>query len=155
MKNSSKVFIGIAALIIGLQFIQPSRNDQGDPLHGDFQREFNVPQQTGQILSRSCFDCHSNRTSYPWYTMLQPIGWWMGSHVNKGKVELNFDEFSTYSLRRKQSKLKSIANRIGDQSMPLPSYTLVHRSAKLSDREQKILTDWVDGTLDSLNQNKR
>lgn len=154
MKKSRKVLIGIVAVFVLLQFIQPSRNDKSNPNHKEFKDAFNVPENIGRILSASCFDCHSNSTAYPWYTRLQPVGWWMNSHINNGKSELNFDEFDAYPLRRKLSKLKSIAERIEDGSMPLQSYTLIHRSAKLSDNEQKLITDWISKTLNSLEKNK-
>lgn len=140
--------------VVLLQFFQHSRNENGDQNHAEFKKALNVPENIGQILNASCFDCHSNSTRYPWYTMLQPVGWWMRSHINEGKSELNFDEFDSYPLRRKLSKLKSIAERIEDGSMPLQSYTLIHRSAKLSDKEQKIMTNWISKTLDSLKKNK-
>ena len=145
-----KVFVGIVVVFLLLQFFQPTRNDGGDPRHIKFLHTFNVSENVGKILSNSCLDCHSNYTQYPWYTIIQPFGRWMGSHIAKGKSELNFDEFDSYSDRRKASKLKSISFSIEDKSMPLSSYTLIHQSAKLSAHEQKIITDWASAVLDSL-----
>lgn len=95
-------------------------------------------------------DCHSNYTEYPWYTRVQPLGWWMDSHIDEGKSELNFDGIENYGNRRQISKFKSIISSIEDNTMPLSSYTLIHKSAKLSSREQKIITDWASAVLDSL-----
>jgi hypothetical protein len=148
------VLIGIFTAVILLQFIQPYRNDKGDKNHAEFKKAVSLPENIGQILNASCFDCHSNSTTYPWYTYVQPIGWSMNSHIEKGKSELNFDEFDTYPLRRKLSKLKSIAERIEDGSMPLRSYALIHRNAKLSFNEQKLITNWISEKLDSLKKNK-
>lgn len=150
MTGKRKVFFGIAAVFLLFQFLQPTRNNGGDPRHIKFLHTFPVPENVGKILSNSCFDCHSNYTKYPWYTMIQPFGRWMGSHIAEGKSELNFDEFDSYSNRRKMSKLKSISSSIEDRSMPLPSYTMIHQSTKLSAKEQKIITDWASAVLDSL-----
>jgi heme-binding protein len=150
MNGKRKVFLGVAAVFLLLQFLQPARNNSGDPGHIRFLAAFHVPENVGKILDKSCFDCHSDYTNYPWYTMVQPFGTWMGSHINKGKSELNFDEFVSYSGRRKVSKLKSISASIEDKTMPLPSYNMIHQSAKLSAHEQKIITDWASKVLDSL-----
>lgn len=82
--------------------------------------------------------------------MIQPFGIWMATHIENGKRELNFDELYSYNGRRKISKLKSISSSIEDRSMPISSYTLIHKSAKLSAKEQKIITDWASKVLDSL-----
>ncbi len=150
MTAKRKVFLGIATVFLLLQLLQPARNNGGDKSHTIFRQSFRVPENVGRVLQNSCFDCHSNYTQYPWYTIIQPFGRWMGSHIAKGKSELNFDEFDSYSDRRKASKLKSISSSVEDKSMPLSSYTLIHQSAKLSAHEQKIITDWASAVLDSL-----
>lgn len=131
-------------VLITIQFIQPTRNKSRQASRMDITRVFPVPEKINGILKNSCYDCHSNNTRYPWYAMLQPGGWLLASHIKKGKQELNFNEFGSYSRRRQQSKLKSIGNSIKDETMPLSSYTLIHRSAKLSQTERDLVTNWVE-----------
>ena len=109
-----------------------------------------VPKDIQATLKTACYDCHSNNTQYPWYSKIQPGGWWMASHINSGKEELNFIEFGSYSKRRQQSKLKSIINSIEDGTMPIPSYTLLHKNAILSDGDKTNLKKWVSLVKDSL-----
>jgi hypothetical protein len=137
-------------VVIGIQFIQPAPNKNGQVLETDITKTVEVPKTIQAILKSSCYDCHSNKTEYPWYSRIQPGGWWMASHIEKGKSELNFNEFGSYSKRRQQSKLKSIANTIEDETMPLSSYTLIHKDAKLNKENKKILMNWVTATRDSL-----
>jgi hypothetical protein len=137
-------------VVIGIQFIQPAPNKNGQVLETDITKTVKVPKNIQAILKSSCYDCHSNKTEYPWYSRIQPGGWWMASHIKKGKSELNFNEFGSYSKRRQQSKLKSIANTIEDETMPLSSYTLIHKDAKLNKENKKILMNWVTATRDSL-----
>lgn len=131
-------------VLMFIQFIQPPRNKSRQASRMDITRVFPVPEKIHGILKNSCYDCHSNNTRYPWYAMLQPGGWLLASHIKKGKQELNFNEFGSYSRRRQQSKLKSIANSIKDETMPLSSYTLIHRSAKLSQTERELVTNWLE-----------
>ena len=100
----------------------------------------------GTILQTSCFDCHSNYTNYPWYTNIQPIGWWLNHHVDEGKEELNFSEFESYSLKRKLHKLEEIKEMVEEGEMPLSSYTLIHGDTKLSPEQKEILYTWVTET---------
>jgi len=140
----TKGFMFLLLVLITIQFIQPTRNKSRQASRMDITRVFPVPEKINGILKNSCYDCHSNNTRYPWYAMLQPGGWLLASHIKKGKQELNFNEFGSYSRRRQQSKLKSIGNSIKDETMPLSSYTLIHRSAKLSQTERDLVTNWVE-----------
>jgi hypothetical protein len=109
-----------------------------------------VPQDVAEVLKTSCYDCHSNTTHYPWYSHIQPIGWWLQHHVDEGKQELNFDVFASYRLRRQYHKLEEIAEQVKAAEMPLNSYTLVHGDAKLSAMQQNLLTSWAAAQMDSM-----
>lgn len=137
-------------VVIVIQFIRPARNQNGQVLESDITKIYKVPENVQVILKSSCYDCHSNNTHYPWYANIQPAGWWLASHIKKGKEELNFNEFGNYSERRQQSKLKSIANSIEDGTMPLPAYTLIHTSAKLSEEDKALILNWTETIKDSL-----
>ena len=89
------------------------------------------------VFKNSCYDCHSNNTRYPWYVNIQPMGWVMARHIKKGKENLNFSEFGTYSKRKQANKLRAIATSIKDGSMPLSSYTIMHTDAKLCEEEER------------------
>ena len=148
-------WIKIIALIlfivaIAIQFIQPAPNKNGQVLETDINKIVNVPKDIQATLKTACYDCHSNNTQYPWYSKIQPGGWWMASHIKSGKEELNFNEFGRYSNRRQQSKLKSIINSIEDGTMPIPSYTLIHKNAILSDGDKTNLKKWASLVKDSL-----
>lgn len=75
--------------------------------------------------------------------MMQPIGWLLEDHINKGKEVLNLSEFGSYSGRKQQSKLTSMISQIEDDKMPLASYTFMHRDARLSLEKKKALIDYL------------
>jgi hypothetical protein len=142
MSKKRKIVYVLVVVFVLIQFIRPARNlGQRETENTIF-----VLKEVGVILQNSCFDCHSNGTNYPWYTSVQPIGWWMNRHVNEGKQELNFSEFESYSLKRKLHKLKEIKEEVEGGEMPLSSYTLIHRDAKLSDEQKAVLLKWVNET---------
>ena len=150
MKVVKKIALVLLVAFVGIQFIPTERNQSDSVPSTDFMLVNNVPENIQKKLQVSCYDCHSNNTQYPWYNKVQPVAWFLEDHIKEGKAELNFNEWDSYSSRRKNSKLKSIISQIEDDEMPLTSYTLIHRDARLSDNEKKIVLDWVSKLKDSL-----
>ena len=154
MRNIKKILLGLLVVLIFIQFIQPYRNMNTQELPTGLERTITVPGNVQSILKTACYDCHSNNTNYPWYSRIQPFAWFQAKHINEGKAELNFSEFGSYSRRRQISKLSGIANSVKNETMPLSSYTLLHKNARLSKEEKTLLIDWVEKIKDSLRSNK-
>ncbi len=136
--------------LIGIQFIPTNRNQSEIVPVTDFIRTYNPPKEIESILRTSCYDCHSNNTNYPWYNKIQPVAIYLEDHIEHGKEEFNFNEFGDYSDRGKKSKIKSFIRQVEQGEMPLESYTLIHRSAKVSNAEKKMVLTWVNQLLDRL-----
>ncbi len=132
----------VVAIVLVIQVIPVERNVSTVPPGQSFEKTEKVPANVAAILKVSCYDCHSNNTRYPWYSVLQPGAWFMAQHIKKGKEELNFDEFNNYSKRRKKAKIKSIIRQIEKDEMPLKSYRMMHGNARLSADEKKELLDF-------------
>ena len=150
MRKPGKWIIILLVLFILIQFIRPSRNENGQVLQTDITKMFSVPSKVKTVLEVACYDCHSNNTRYPWYVNIQPGGWWLAKHIKEGKEELNFSEFGSYSRRRQITKLRSIENSIKDGAMPLSSYALLHRDARLTSEEKALLLAWTNKVKDSI-----
>src|ERR1700681_3162862 len=107
-----KILTVFLVLLIIIQFIRPARNSSNTVSSNGITLHFPVPEDVQRILKRSCYDCHSNNTIYPWYTNIQPVGWWLQYHVNQGKRQLNFSEFSTYPVKKQYDKFKATVDEI-------------------------------------------
>lgn len=103
-----KIFIVLLIAFIVIQFIHPAKNQSGGDQPNAIAKAYPVPHEVADILKVSCNDCHSNNTAYPWYNNLQPVAWWLKSHVDDGKKEVNFDEFASYPPKRVQRKMLEI-----------------------------------------------
>jgi len=154
MHRKRKWLLFFIVVLILIQFIQPARNKNGQVLPTDITRTYTVPPNVKTILEAACYDCHSNNTRYPWYAHIQPGGWWLAKHIRDGKEELNFSEFGAYSARRQANKLRSIENSLNDGTMPLLSYTLFHKDARLTNEQKAQITAWVGKLKDSLAASK-
>lgn len=142
---------GIVLLIafVVIQFLRPQKNISGN-IENDISKAYPVSEEVKAILNTACNDCHSNLTDYPWYSNIQPVAWWLADHVNEGKRKLNFNEFLTYRTYRQYHKMEEVAEVLADDEMPLQSYTIVHRDAKLSQEQKEILMHWSKSILDSM-----
>jgi peptidoglycan hydrolase CwlO-like protein len=145
---AKKIMLALLVILIIIQFIRPEKNVSAEIVTDrDLSKVHPVPENVHQLLIKKCYDCHSNNTVYPWYNNIQPVAWWLANHVNEGKGELNFSEFSTYDKKKADHKLEELAEVVEDGSMPLKSYTLLHPETKVSEDERKTIIGWVN-TLD-------
>jgi hypothetical protein len=151
MKKFLKItfYILLIALVI-IQFIRPTRNTGIAANENDITHFTNVSPEVKTILETSCYDCHSDHTEYPWYTNIQPVGWWMTNHINEGKNHLNFSTFNSYPVSRKMRRLKGTANEVKEDEMPLDSYLWIHHNAEMTDAQKKLIEDWAMKNFDSL-----
>jgi len=150
MSLKKKIILGLAVILIGMQFFQPLRNQSDEVTASHIERVYAVPQNVKAILTQSCYDCHSNNTRYPWYSRIQPGAWYMARHIKKGKEELNFSTFGGYSARKQRNKFRAMAGQVKDGEMPLSSYTLIHRNAVLSQDDKQVLINWFGTMEDSI-----
>ena len=150
MKPVKSLGLVMVVVLVGIQFIPTRSNQSMELLSTDFILIYKVSEEVGRVLHTSCYNCHSNNTDYPWYSKVQPVGWFLENHINNGKAELNLSEFGSYSVRKQKSKLKSMANQIEKDEMPLSSYTFIHREARLSNKSKKALMDYLNALHDSL-----
>ena len=142
--NRRKIALRIllAIFILG-QFIRPQKNN-GD-LVGEHHVSlmYPIPSDVEEILVRSCYDCHSNHTNYPWYAEIFPVSWYLNSHIVEGKKHLNLSEYTTYDASKRHHKMEEFVEMVFEKEMPLFSYTLVHQNAKLSLSDQEKLLNWA------------
>lgn len=145
MKKSilKKAAITAIVLLAVIQFFKIKENKSVQTSENAITQHYDVPENIQNILKISCYDCHSNNTNYPWYNKIQPVNWWLADHVNEGKRKLNFDEFNTYSIKKKLHKLDEVIETIRENEMPLKSYTLIHGDAKLSDSDKQEIETWA------------
>ena len=137
--------LGIVTLIVFLiiQIIRPARNNGSADGPNDITHYVQVPDTIQHILRTSCYDCHSNRTVYPWYAVINPVGLWLGDHIKDGKRALNFSDLSGFSKKKLDHRMGDIAETVEKGEMPLETYTFIHRYAVLDSGQIKIIKDWT------------
>jgi len=137
-----------------MQFYRPEKNQAQGNHTAQFLTETNPPQEVKIVLEQTCYDCHSNNTEYPWYNNIAPVSYWLADHVKDGKKHLNFSDWKSYSVKKKDHKLEEVAEMVEDGEMPLSEYTWTHEEAKLTEEQRNDVIAWVKQTraLYQLNQ---
>ena len=135
-----KLLIFTLLILIGIQFI-PMNVPAKVPTKAE--EELQAPDNVHAILKRACFDCHSNHTTFPWYSSIAPVSWFTKMHVKEGREHMNFSTWEQYDDEKKLKYLQKIPKAIKGK-MPLPSYLLMHKEAVLSDDDKKALTAWTN-----------
>ena len=145
MKKILKIVaVVFVVAFIAIQFIRPDRTTlpivQAETLEATTQ----VPENVAEILKRSCSDCHSNQTAYPWYSNIAPVSWLLADHIEEGRRELNYSVWNTYTAKKKRHKMDETCEQIQSGAMPHNQYLWIHTDAKLSEDDKKILCAWAE-----------
>lgn len=105
--------------------------------------EVDAPPAVLALLRRACYDCHSNRTRWPWYSHVAPISWFLADHVHDGRADLNFSEWPVFDLEGQSLAMEDIRKEMTHHGMPLKSYLILHPEARLTDAEYDTLARWA------------
>jgi hypothetical protein len=135
--------IFVSLLIVSSVAVHPfgtPKQFDGDKTSVD---ELKFPTEVAAIFTRSCVDCHSSQTAWPWYSYVAPLSWLVERDVSRGRDHMNLSEWQQYTFKEKEKLLADIASAVRNGAMPLPQYTLVHRDARLSDADRDTVYDWA------------
>ncbi len=151
MKKALK-WIGIILLIafIIIQFFPKNYPENQPVTENDIITHHNVSDDIASILKTSCYDCHSNQTTYPWYSKIAPVSFLLKHDIEEGRGELNFSEWGTYDVMDKIDKLDELVEETQEGKMPLPIYTFMHGHAKLSDSQKEQIEVWANSLMEEI-----
>lgn len=130
------VLVGLV-LLLAAQFIPVDRTNP--PVESSVP----APPAVDEILRRSCYDCHSNETVWPWYSRVAPASWLIARDVAQGRQHLNFSTWNRLSPAERVHALEEAWEEIEAGQMPLAIYTPLHPDARLTDADKAALEAWI------------
>jgi len=133
--------IGLAALVF-LALIQLVPYGRGREVHDSTVEPAWDSPRTRELAVRACFDCHSNRTQWPWYAWVAPMSWLVQHDVDEGREHLDFTRFD-----QRQRNASECADQLRSDEMPLWQYVLLHPDARLDDKEREELASGFERTF--------
>ena len=146
---TKKILLLLLAAFIIIQAFRPAKNNSGDKSK-DISLSYPFPDSVATIFNKACNDCHSNNTNYPIYAEIQPVTWWLNDHIQDGKKHFNLNEFGGYRIAKQYHKMEECIEQLKSGEMPLESYTVIHKEARLTDAERQLVIKWSESVLDSM-----
>ncbi|HYL00709.1 MAG TPA: heme-binding domain-containing protein [Steroidobacteraceae bacterium] len=128
LKLAGVIFIGV---FLAAQLIRPERANRATDASHSIQAQAGTPNGLAAVLQRSCRDCHTNATVWPWYTQIAPVSWLMAAAVTRGRNALNFSEWTAYSQEQRRALLALSCADAANGKMP-DGYALLHPETRLS-----------------------
>jgi hypothetical protein len=101
-----------------------------------------VPGQVRDVFRRSCMDCHSHETRWPWYSHIAPLSWGIASDVARARKAVNISEWPTQPTKA-VGVLTAMCAGVTSGRMPLPKYALLHPNARLDEADRKAVCEWT------------
>ena len=138
----STVLIGILSMT-ALQFVPgPKRSNPPVVAGRSLFDNAVVPRHIQDVLRRSCMDCHSNETRWPWYSSVPLVSWLIEHDVSEGRAQLNFSTWQEYSTFERADLLDKVCEKATKREMPLWQYRLLHRESRLNTPDVVALCTW-------------
>jgi len=137
------VLIVVACLFVIAQFKRPAKTNPAFDQSMALEAHTQLDPKVAAILDRSCNDCHSNKTRWPWYANVAPVSWFVIDHVEEGREHMNLSEWGKYSSDERKALLGDFCELVTENAMPLSSYTPLHPGSKLSDEDKKVICEWA------------
>ena len=134
---SAGLMVAISAFVDPFRMVKAQGYDK--PLFAGAQIDLEVL----QILERSCQNCHSERTEWPWYSYIAPIGWFIEKDVQRGREHMDFSRWDEYDRGNQRDILTRMSAVLRSRQMPLPRYLILHPGSKLSEAEIAMIDDWT------------
>lgn len=132
-------FVWIAGVLAVMQII-PYGRTHANPATVQ-EPQWDSP-RTRELAVRACFNCHSNRTRWPWYANVAPLSWVVQADVEGARSVINFSEWNrTYDLALYSGQSIRTGN------MPPIKYSMAHPEAKLTEQEARELARGLDAML--------
>jgi hypothetical protein len=144
------IIIAILLVFGAIQFIRPERNLATVESRYDVFYLTETNSELIRTVKMACYDCHSDRTAYPWYASIAPVSWLIGQHVKNGKRHLDFSRWTVYDKQERISKLLEIKEVLQQAEMPPSIYLLMHSDAKLSGPQRSMIIQWADSLSEQI-----
>ena len=136
-------FAAVGLLGLACSFVHPSGPVKGQRSTAPLLSGADTDPSVTRVIERSCRNCHSERTEWPWYSYVAPLSWLIENDVHRGRSQLNLSQWDTYTVDQQAELLTKLGVEVRNRRMPLPKYLQLHPSARLSDREVEQLYAWA------------
>lgn len=133
-----RIVLVLAVLFLAIQLVPVDR--ENPPVTGKLE----APPDVQALLERSCYDCHSNETKWPWYSYVAPVSWLVAHDVKEGREHLNLSTWTSLSANKRAGVADEMAEEVEQGKMPMAIYVRMHSEAKIGPADKALLRRWAD-----------
>jgi hypothetical protein len=153
---AKRIVLWVLVLFVLIQGIQPRRTNPPVTPSRSLEAHLNVPPQVQSVLQRTCYNCHSSATVWPWYSHVAPASWYVVHDVNAARSHINFQDWEAQvSPQEGKEHLGLICKLIQNGQMPPADYRLMHKDGNLTPEEASAVCDWSKQFADSEDSDKK
>jgi hypothetical protein len=127
----------LAAAFVGIQLVPVERTNP------PVESMVPAPAEVETLLRRSCWDCHSNETVWPWYSKVAPASWLVAHDVTEGRDEMNFTAWNRLSSKKAAKAATKCLKEVEKGEMPPWFYTPLHSAARIAPADIEVLRRWA------------
>ncbi len=139
-----KAGLATAFLLLAIQLIPVNRSNPSLDLSETIYAAQPVPAEVKTVFERSCKNCHSDETAWPWYSYVAPVSWVVAHDVHQARKTMNLSEWDSYSTQRKDDKLEEICEQLTNRDMPDRKYAIFHPNARTTAQERAMVCQWTE-----------
>ena len=129
----------LMVLLVVIQFFRPDRSNPPANPAATFESVAKPTVELTAVVSRACYNCHSNNTVWPWYSRVAPISWLVANDVHGGRAHMNFSEWGSLSAEVAHRRLQDACDEVQAGDMPPWQYRLVLPEARLTPQDVKVI----------------
>jgi hypothetical protein len=133
-----RVLLVVALVMLAVQLVPVPRTNP------PVEEEVPAPPEVRAVLERSCYDCHSHETRWPWYAWVAPASWLLAYDVSEAREHMNFSTWDRYDAEKRRKLLGEAWEEVEEGHMPLRAYLWLHPDAELDDADRALLRAWSE-----------
>lgn len=137
MSRTSKILLAAASVFVAVQLVPLEYSNPA------IESNLSAPASVKAVLERSCYDCHSHETRWPWYGYVAPASFLVTHDVHEARDEMNFSTWNRYRPDKRAELLDDVIKMVNDGDMPPWYYLVMHPGARLSDADRELIGAWT------------
>jgi len=137
------IVVSVIVILALMQLIQPNRTNPPVNASRSLEAHVQVPPDVQQVLMRTCYDCHSSATVWPWYSRVAPVSWYVANDVKTARGHINFQDWEAQvNAQEGKEHLGLICKLVRSGNMPPADYRFMHKGTDLSPSEVNAVCAW-------------
>lgn len=135
------IIVVLVALFVLIQLVPIGRNHVNPS--ASTEPAWDSP-RTSELVHTACYDCHSNQTTWPWYSNIAPASWLVYNDVREARDAFNFNEMTP---EQGKAMVGNMVRKINENEMPPFQYLIIHTNARFSTQEKQDLVAGLQNTF--------